>query len=166
VRLLTPALLFGVIVALSAGTSPAIQPPDESRQPKATKDRELIVTAQPARAEPADKRPSGTWVREVNVNGTKLKITIVAEKDQLKVSYGDAKSSSYYMLDCNYAVTTDFVLFGVVNSVDGEPSERATDKPFRFRYRLDGNTLTIKDGSMENCPGIVSKVEGRYTRQP
>ena len=34
-----------------------------------------------------------------------------------------------------------------------------------MRYRIDEDALTIKDGSMENCPGIVSRLEGRYTLQ-
>ena len=153
-RLIKPMILCAIVALVSANLHAA-------PQDRATREavRDLIVSLDAKAKEP----PVGTWVRETTVNGAKVKLTFEVEADRLRVTYADKTHPSYYLLDCDYGVTKDFVLFGVVNSVDGEPSERPTDKPFRMRYRVDGDSLTIKDVSMENCPGIVSRMEGRYT---
>ena len=80
--------------------------------------RDLIVAVDAKPKQP----PVGVWVREVTVNGAKVKVTLTIKDDRLLINYGEKTSPSHFMLDCDYGVTKDYVLFGVVNSVDGEPA--------------------------------------------
>jgi RNA polymerase sigma factor (sigma-70 family) len=124
--------------------APAAKAPDE---PRAT-----------ARTEETN-RPLGAWERDVGGYHMTLRI----ETDRIYGTYsGNDKDAKFaFVLDADYGVTKDNVLYGVLTGGDaeGEGDKAAKDEmaeaalgittlvdcPFSFRYRVDGNVMVVKD---------------------
>jgi RNA polymerase sigma factor (sigma-70 family) len=126
------------------------------------------------------RRPLGTWERD---NGP-YHMTLRIEADHL---YGTLTAvdpqkglKETIHMDSDYSVTRDSLLYGVVTSVDvpegpKEDQEEAdldfwSDQPFSLRYRLDGNTLTLKDlklgvGMKEEEAKQFHVILGRYKKK-
>jgi RNA polymerase sigma factor (sigma-70 family) len=129
------------------------------------------------------QRPLGTWEREFGPYHFTLRI----EEDHL---YGtltgleaDKGRKLTVQLDADYSVTRDGLLYGVITGVDVPDGDKDADKlqdlqdldaysdqPFSMRYRLDGNTLTLKNLKL----GLTTKEEdtkeirlilGRYKKK-
>lgn len=127
--------------------------------------------------------PAGTWVREVDpykmkmeFQGHELQVTIQGVLDE-EVSFECQLSGEYH-------ITQDSMLYGVISSgelrttgkdpeiqfeADTLITECFYDQPFAFRYRLDQDTLTIKNLKMglfpsefEELAECVKLVPGRF----
>jgi RNA polymerase sigma factor (sigma-70 family) len=184
------ALLFALVLAvLGAGLGlwnrpAATAESSEHRREEAARTRTKSAD-EPAAPAPAAtvtqtvQRPLGTWERAFGP----YQFTLHIEEDHLygKVTFVDSKSGKKItvVLDGDYGVTRDSLLYGVITGVDvpegGELEDvedmgEYSDQPFSFRYRLDGNTLTLKDVKL----GIAVKPEelkefrvilGRYKKK-
>jgi RNA polymerase sigma factor (sigma-70 family) len=126
------------------------------------------------------RRPLGTWEREIGpyhmtlrIEGEHLYGTLTGVDPQRGL-----KETIH--MDCDYSLTRDSLLYGVVTSVDvpegpKEDQEEAdldfwSDQPFSLRCRLDGNTLTLKDlklgvGMKEEEAKPFHVILGRYKKK-
>ncbi len=79
----------------------------------------------------------------------------------------DTKTKSGLLLSGDYSVTKDSVLYGVLSSVepyvDGK-TDLDPDQMFRFRFRIDGDYLTVKDFNMPGQSDVKVLMTGRYKR--
>jgi hypothetical protein len=96
------------------------------------------------------KGPAGCWERVVGP----YKFVLRFEGDRLfgTCTYREDKDTTTVMVEADYGVTRDSVLFGALTGVeipsDPEAEVEAStmiDHAFSLRYRLDGDVLTIKD---------------------
>jgi hypothetical protein len=124
-------------------------------------------------------RPVGRWERTMG----NVQILLVVEGDRLRGTYTETdKGAKVTMtLEADYSVTKDHVLFGVITGVEmpAEPNQQQNgdgeaellDQPFSVRYRVDDDTLTIKDVKVMGSDSRNDKgkefriVCGRYKRQ-
>ncbi len=150
-------------------------------QPVDQKGREFVVT-----------RPTGTWIRELAVNGATIQITMHFQDDRMicivdQVGGGD---SITYTFEADYSINKESTVFGVITSFDlevprhgkarGEDTFKellqietlVVGQPFAFQYRQDA-TFTVKNfrgfgvglGKNNSNEGeeIAAVVSGRYT---
>jgi RNA polymerase sigma factor (sigma-70 family) len=104
-----------------------------------------------ARAEETN-RPLGTWEKQVGPWHATLRVE--ADRLYLTARAEDKGEKIGYILDAEYSVTKDNVLYGVLTGVDVEGTEATDvetaalsqflDSPFSLHYRVDGNALTLK----------------------
>lgn len=142
----------------------------------------------PVTIAPQPAKPLGTWTREIaNV----YKFTIRCTEDRLYGTYEISAEGQRITIemDADYSVNQEGVLYGVVTGIDvpitaleqdggdieGLLSLNAMGEiPFCFRYRIDGDTLTVKnlhalqmgyafDSGNEMSELIL--IMGRYTKQ-
>ena len=131
-------------------------------------------------------RPVGKWSREVvppNGNGEDvMRVSVHFEEDRLaiRVLASVERQPVETVLEADYSITRDSVVFGVVTGVDirvpagmrvpagaaGE-EEQFVDQPFSFRFRVDDGTLTVKDFRMpgvnkQGDAGLGQVLGGRY----
>jgi hypothetical protein len=124
-------------------------------------------------------RPIGNWERDVGPSHITLRI----EGDHLygtMTTVDPQKGGRLTIhLDGDYSVTRDSLLYGVITGVDtpeGITDENVadlgiySDQPFSLRYRLDGNTLTLKDLKLGICTKEgdmkdVRSILGRYKKK-
>jgi RNA polymerase sigma factor (sigma-70 family) len=166
-----------VLVALGAGLG-------LWNRPSATADpveRRHEEAASPVRAAavPQDvPRPLGIWEREM----ASFRIMLRIEADHLYGTLtgveGDKKIT--IVVDADYSVTRDSLLYGVLTGVDVPEGPKDLDKigdlgvysdqPFCVRYRLDGNMLTLKElklgiGAKEEEAKEARLILGRYKKK-
>ncbi|HUR53781.1 MAG TPA: hypothetical protein VMZ71_06600, partial [Gemmataceae bacterium] len=120
-------------------------------------------------------RPVGTWTREVADADATHRVTAKFEDDRLTIRFTqtDGKETVETVLDADYSITRDSVVFGVVTGFDTTATAGAnaanrdelTDQPFSFRFRVDNGVLTVKDirmpGVKENS-GVAELLLGRF----
>ena len=131
-------------------------------------------------------RPVGKWSREVvpsNGNGEDmLRVSVHFEEDRLAIRVAGIveRQPVEMVLEADYSITRDSVVFGVVTGVDirvpagmrvpsraaGE-EEQFVDQPFSFRFRVDDGTLMVKDFRMpgvnkQGDAGLGQVLGGRY----
>lgn len=146
--LLTAALVGG-------GVGIWFRQPAAAESPNRTREAEPAARPEEPRAAAArteeTNRPLGTWEKEVGPYHFTLRI----EADRLYATYvgADKEKKFNIALDADYSVTKDNVLYGVITGTDLEGDDFAKesrelaqlpDQPFSFRYRVDGNVLTVK----------------------
>jgi RNA polymerase sigma factor (sigma-70 family) len=120
------------------------------------------------------QRPVGQWER---VAGP-YRMTLRVEADRLFGTFvaTDKGGKEEYVVEADYSVTKDCVLFGVVTGLDAGDAEATAevhaayvDQPFSVRFRVDGNVLTIKDVKCAGIEGNDTKelqiIVGRYKRK-
>jgi RNA polymerase sigma factor (sigma-70 family) len=98
-------------------------------------------------------RPLGTWEKQVGPYRATLRIE--ADRLYLTARVDDKGEKIGYILEAEYSVTKDNVLYGVLTGVDVEATEATDnetaalsqflDSPFSLHYRVDGNALTLKN---------------------
>ena len=147
---LTAAALVGGGVGLWFRQPAAAEPPVRTRD----------VEAVPAARAAESPRPVGTWEREFG----SVHMTMRIEADRIYGTCnlpGENGRKIDILADADYSITKDGVLYGVLTGVDFQGSawkeggndvkqefemmRLLNDMPFSFRYRLDGDALTIKD---------------------
>jgi RNA polymerase sigma factor (sigma-70 family) len=132
-------------------------------------------------------RPIGSWERDVGA----FHVTLRIEADRIYGTYTysgiekDAKIT--FVLDADYSVTKDNVLYGVLTGgdVEGTGDKAAKDEiaqaalgitsvsdcPFSFRYRVDGNVLSVRDpkfGGIDAATkdnGLQVLLQGRWKKK-
>ena len=131
-------------------------------------------------------KPLGTWERKVGP----LTVTLRFDNDQLhgtinlKRKEGDIKEV-FLTFQADYSVTKDYLIYGVVNSLDSKLAgkkklnfEEITkmedglaaleDQPFSMRFRQDGNELILRNLKFHGAEGLDGKTLaiglGRFTR--
>jgi len=96
------------------------------------------------------KGPAGCWERVVGP----YRFVLRFEGDRLfgTCTFREDKDTTTVMVEADYAVTRDSVLFGALTGVEipSDPEAEVEgsamiDHAFSLRYRLDGDVLTIKD---------------------
>ena len=170
-------------VAQYGGTTSVVPP---TRTPATAREVEEGKPA-PRPGEPA--RPIGTWEREFG----RYRITLRIEGDRIfgtcAITDPDLSKSGKVSIcvDGDYSVTRDGVLHGVVTSVDMElPPELSQermridlgaaadyksyfDQPYCFRFRLDGDVLSIRDvkymTGKKDGDDVAVLLMGRYKRK-
>lgn len=108
--------------------------------------------------EGARKKPIGTWERQAG--DTQIRFEITA--DRLRVS---VKGSETTTVECDYGVTRDGVLFGVVDKVEkqGEGGPSKGDL-FSFKFSVDKDTLTVSELKGTDNADAKQAVEGEYKK--
>jgi hypothetical protein len=149
---------------IAAEGKPGPAKPFEERKPVG-KAKEFVVT-----------RPTGTWVREVPGFG---RTTLRFEEDRLYATGELAVDGGRLTLsvEADYAINKESMVFGVITGVECDDAEEGlelemmlTGQPFAFRYRADGDTLTVKDPKgvgyglegADEPDEVVLLVAGRY----
>jgi hypothetical protein len=133
------------------------------------------VISLPAPASPASKefvypRPTGVWVRDIQLRGMSapIQVSLKFAGDHLTLfimGTADGKPFSQ-TIEADYSITKDGLVFAVITSatanipsgLEGSDEERLanlSDQLFSFRFRLDRGALTIKDLKM---PTQASKI--------
>jgi hypothetical protein len=151
-------------LALPAREAPNPLPQDPVLEPEplvpvATDPVQPVQVGQPA-ACPSGALPAQVWVREVagvtmtlKLNGNTLQATFQGPIDE---------GTAEFRLSADYHLTKDSILYGVVTSAElsstsADPEDQMEseitarlvfDQPFSARYRLDEETLTIKEFKM------------------
>jgi hypothetical protein len=131
----------------------------------------LVIGAAPAAAEPPAGCPVGVWER-VGKDGQRLTLTIAP--DHLRLKGADEKGETLLLLEGDHRVTKDSILFGIVTSVEshgagvfGESGKAIwalpVDTLFSWRFRVDGDVLTVKEARPETPSFDLC---GRFTRKP
>ena len=122
-------------------------------------------------------RPVGTWTREVaNESQGTVRITAKFDEDRLtlRVSGTVGKDTIETVIDADYSITRESVVFGVVTgydmtasaATDAVSTDDPTDQPFAFRFRVDNGVLTIKDfrmPGMKDRDGYTDVFAGRFS---
>jgi RNA polymerase sigma factor (sigma-70 family) len=180
------AVLALAVVGLGVGlwaTRPATAEPVERKREEA---RQPAPAEPPAGKEeakaPEAPRPIGVWERTVPTKeGTILTLTIRIDAHRVSLTQtgtGGGKTIKA-TLEGDYSVSRDYVLYGFVTGLDVadgvDPDEAANfqakvlDQPFAVRYRLDANSLTIRDikvgGVPENEREGLQVLAGRYKKK-
>ena len=133
----------------------AAESPNRTREAEAAPPVQPIDPRMTARVEQTN-RPLGSW--EKNIGQCHFTLTIDADRIHGTYTEADEGNKFSFVVDADYSVTKDSVLYGVITGVDvpvegtekesAEASLEATaylDSPFSFRYRVDGDVLTVKD---------------------
>jgi hypothetical protein len=170
------AALLGASVVLWSNRPLTAEPIDRSKEGAS---RAAAGDAEASRARGREvQRPVGTWERDVGP----FHITIRIEADRLYGTFSGADKDCKITveLDADYSVNKDGVLFGVITGLDlsaGSQKEELgdvaalnnafADQPFSFRFRVDGDFLTVKDlkfaGDKKECdPKDLLIIQGRY----
>jgi hypothetical protein len=130
----------------------------------------LVIGAAPAAAAQPAGCPVGVWER-VGKDGQRLTLTIAP--DHLRLKGADEKGTLLLLLEGDHRVTKDSILFGIVTSVEshgagvfGESGKAIwalpVDTLFSWHFRVDGDTLTVKDARPET-PSF--DLAGRFKRK-
>jgi len=125
-------------------SAPTVKPADEPRAVARTEET---------------NRPLGSWERDVG----SYHLTMRIEENRIYGTYSGVEKDAKFtvVLDADYSVTKDNVLYGVLTGgdVEGEGDKATKDEiaewargitslidcPFSFRYRVDDNVLVVKD---------------------
>jgi hypothetical protein len=109
------------------------------------------------------------WER---VNKEKQRITLAIEADRLRLKAVDAEGEMLLLLEADHRVTKDSILFGIVTSVEstgvpvwgenGKAIWLPVDTLFSWRFRVDGDVLTVKEPRPE---ALSFDGGGRFKRQ-
>ena len=111
-----------------------------------------------------------------------MRVTVKFEEDRLTIRLATMveRQEVETVLDADYSITKDSVVFGVVTGSDVRvpaggrlPAGVAmtegefVDQPFTFRFRVDGGALTVKDLRMpgvnqQGDAGLGQLLGGRY----
>jgi RNA polymerase sigma factor (sigma-70 family) len=182
------------VVGLGVGlwaTRPATAEPVERKHDDAA--RQAPPSPKEASKVPEAPRPIGLWERDIRIDNESLHITLRIDANRLHVSYSGPignKDTIKVVVDGDYSVTRDYVLYGVVTGVDipevsgkGQGNNVADaltygyllmDHPFSVRYRLDENVLTVKavnlglnglDGNNKNQNDELQLLCGQYKKK-
>jgi hypothetical protein len=107
------------------------------------------------------ERLLGKWVR-----GTEASPEARLDFDDGKFTW---RLGSETRLDGEYGATSDGIVYGIFTRVEtdakadaGSPQE---EDVFSFRFRVDGDTLTIRDVKGNGCEEVKKAVQGRYHRR-
>jgi hypothetical protein len=126
--------------------------------------------------------PVGTWKRVVK---STITTTFHIEPDHLCCTIVRMEDHRKFTVDfrADYHISKDGILYGLITSATAPGArdnqsleemlkvERAfIDAPFSLRFRVDGNTLTVKDFRIGVLGGKMTEEElplylGRYVRQ-
>jgi hypothetical protein len=128
----------------------------------------IAVIASPARSDEGyPARPLGVWERVLQKDDEAGKVTFYILPQRIHWTIVDAKTRAGLLLSGDYSVTKDSVLYGVLSSVepyvDGK-TDIDPDQMFRFRFRIDGEYLTVKDFNMPGQSDAKVLMAGRYKR--
>lgn len=121
------------------------------------------------------QRPVGIWEREIGA----CRITLRFEEDRLfgTCAFKDKKDAFTVVMDADYSVTKDNVLYGVITGSeatgrdDAEEAVVYVDMPFSARVRQDGDALTVKGvkflerGVKNDDLKELIVLEGRYKKK-
>jgi RNA polymerase sigma factor (sigma-70 family) len=121
------------------------------------------------------QRPLGHWEREVGPYHVSLRI----EADRLFGTFigTDNNEKITVAIESDYSVTKDSVLYGIVTGVEmpgnAEVELKANeflDQPFSVHFRMDDNTLTLKNlkhllGNGNGKSGELDVLQGRYKKK-
>jgi hypothetical protein len=120
----------------------------------------LAVACAVAAADPARKKPTGTWER--SAGDAKVTFTFKAETLHCVLSSDDAT----IMLDADYGMTKDGTLFCIVTKVEKQGADKgpAEGDLFRFKVSLEKDKLSISE--LKPAPGERTRqlLEGGYSR--
>jgi hypothetical protein len=109
-----------------------------------------------------ERRPLGAWERKVGPVQITLRFEAERMSGTIDVNLNENRKAKSCTFDfwANYSVTRDSILYGVITSADMKLSgvedeeilgkvqlllSRFHDQPFSIRFRLDGDTLVVKD---------------------
>jgi hypothetical protein len=122
----------------------------------------LLVQAAPGAGEKqaSKKQLDGAWKHTVGDNS----ITFRFKGNTL---HAMVKTSDNSMeVDADYGVSKDGVLFGRISKVKKEGDGPSEGDLFSFRFRIDGNTLTVSDLKTPHENGEAKELlQGDYHRQ-
>jgi hypothetical protein len=162
------------IAAGEAKPGPQEAKVDEPDPVAPKKSREFVVT-----------RPVGTWVREIVADGASIRMALKIDEDRLTVMTEQASGNQRVTIsaEADYAINKESTLYGVITSVDVDGTvgdqellkmeQVGIGQPFAVRFRLDGDSLTLKDfrgfgaGVDMNNNDVAAQASlflGRYTR--
>jgi RNA polymerase sigma factor (sigma-70 family) len=150
------------VVGLGVGlwaTRPATAEPVERKREEA---RQQAPAEPPGGKEeakaPEAPHPVGVWERTVpSKEGLSVTLTIRIDAHQISLTQTvtDKAKTMKATVEGDYSVSRDYVLYGFVTGVDvaegvdaeeaGKFQAQVLDQPFALRYRLDANSLTIRD---------------------
>jgi RNA polymerase sigma factor (sigma-70 family) len=174
------------VVGLGVGlwaTRPATAEPVERKREEVRQQAPADPAAGKEEAKaPEAPRPIGVWERTVPTKeGTSVTLTIRIDAHRVSLTQTTAAGGKAMKatLEGDYSVSRDYVLYGFVTGLDvadGVDAEEAAnfqakilDQPFAVRYRLDGNSLTIRDikvgGVAENEREGLQVLAGRYKKK-
>lgn len=130
--------------------------------------------------------PAGGWAREGG-NGTsgpdRVSLHFDGDRITFAVTTAVQKEVVRHVVEADYSVNKESLVFGIVTASELQVSEAnnapggatglavAEDQLFSFRFRLDGDTLTIKDVRLPGLPApdegeVAATLAGRYTVGP
>lgn len=113
--------------------------------------------------EKAAKKPTGTWVREVN--GFTLKFTFRANDLTIDVKDNDGNTIS---IEADYGVTKDGTAYGIMTKVTNKGIEKGPEKGdlFSMKFSVTDKEMTFSDFKGTHANEESRKlVEGVYTKK-
>jgi RNA polymerase sigma factor (sigma-70 family) len=131
---------------------------------------------------PEAPRPIGVWERTLPTKeGISLTLTLRIDAHRVSLTQtttGGGKAVKA-TLEGDYSVSRDYVLYGFVTAVDvaegvdadeaGKMQAQILDQPFAVRYRMDANSLTIRDIKLGGVPDKerdgLQVLAGRYKKK-
>jgi hypothetical protein len=104
------------------------------------------------------ERLLGKWVR-----GTEA-------SPEARLDFEDGKFTwrvgDHTRLDGEYGATSDGIVYGIFTRVETEDARSPQEEDvFSFRFRVDGDTLTIRDVKGNGSEEVKKAVQGRYRRR-
>jgi RNA polymerase sigma factor (sigma-70 family) len=175
----------GLGVALWATRPATAEPVDRKREEPARQAPSDPPGGKEEAKVPDAPRPIGVWERTIVAKeggSITLTIRVDAHRVSLTQSVLDKGKAMKATLEGDYSVSRDYVLYGFVTGVDlpenaegqevdelGKMQAHILDQPFSVRYRLDGNSLTIRDikvgGVPDNEREALQILAGRYKKK-
>ena len=166
VKKLKWAAVFVAAALVAGGGGLWLRQPAAAESPNRTKEADPVLSVRPvdprtvARTEETN-RPLGSW--EKNLGPNHFTLTIEADRIHGTYTETDQDQKISCMVDADYSVTKDSVLYGVITGVEVEGTEkevaqapigatRNLDSPFSFHFRVDGDVLTLKDVKFGDPP--------------
>jgi hypothetical protein len=176
----------GLGVALWATQPATAEPVERKREEPARQAPSDPAGGKEEAKVPDAPRPIGVWERTIVTKeggSVTLTIRVDAHRVSLTQSVQDKGRPLKATLEGDYSVSRDYVLYGFVTGVDlpehsaegpdvdelGKTQAHILDQPFSVRYRLDGNSLTIRDikvgGVPDNEREGLQILAGRYKKK-
>lgn len=95
-----------------------------------------LVGAQEGRGPAKGDRPIGTWEQTTG----DVKITLTVAADRLHISAAGKDNKPLWLIDADYSITKDSILYGIVTSVEEEKALAAGQKYDAYRRRYVEST--------------------------
>jgi RNA polymerase sigma factor (sigma-70 family) len=174
-----------VAVGLGVGlwaTRPAAADPAERKRDEARAGASAPADTRDVPRAAEAPRPVGVWERKlVGKDGisTTLTLRIDADRIRLTQTITGKEGGMTGMVEGDYSVSRDYVLYGFVTGIDippevagndtGKLQGSVLDQPFAFRYRVEADALTIRDirlgGVKDSDLDEVQLLAGRYKKK-